>query len=268
MTLVIAHRGARSIAPENTLIAAQIACKMGADLWETDINITSDEQLILFHDQALDRCTNVTQKFAQRSPFHVNDFTLKEIQSLDAGSYFIDTDPFLQIQAGKVDADLLLVYKNEKVPTLMQGLMLVQDLGWSVNLELKCFTKDTKDLRIPDGTLDNIVQSGISLDRVMISSFNHDWLNHVACKEPGLELQALVGRDTDTELDFGDFYFDTYNVNASLVTPEQIRLLKSMGKKINLFTVNDPKEFKRFAALGVDGMFTDFPQLFCKPAKS
>jgi glycerophosphoryl diester phosphodiesterase len=85
-------------------------------------------------------------------------------------------------------------------------------------------------------------------------------------KEPRLEVQALVG-DSDTDpLDFRDFFFSTYNANAILIRPDQIRALKDRGKKVNLFTVNNPEDFSRFSGLGVDGIFTDFPQRFSKKA--
>ena len=59
MTRIIAHRGARSLAPENTLAAARKALEVGADLWETDVSVTNDGELILFHDESLIRTTNV-----------------------------------------------------------------------------------------------------------------------------------------------------------------------------------------------------------------
>jgi glycerophosphoryl diester phosphodiesterase len=102
------------------------------------------------------------------------------------------------------------------------------------------------------------------LNRVIISSFHHPWLLRIMEKEPQLEVQALVG-DSDTDpLDFRDCFFSTYNANAGLIRPDQIRALKDRGKKINLFTVNDPRDFSRFSELGVDGIFTDFPQWFVK----
>ena len=264
MAKVIAHRGARSIAPENTLVAAKIACNLGADLWETDVNVTRDNQLVLFHDPTLDRCTDVASKFSNRPSILVKDFTLKEILSLDAGSHFIQTDPFSQISKGNVDPKSLQAFKNEKIPTLGQGLALVQDMDWTVNLELKSFSSDKTNFFVPDKTLDLIKKSRIALNRVMISSFNHDWLMHVQQTEPGIEVQALVGENDTDPLEFGDFSFATYNVNANLVTSGQIQMLKAKGKAINLFTVNDPKVFARFESLGVDGMFTDFVQLFCR----
>ena len=63
MTTIIAHRGARSVAPENTMAAARKAFDFGADLWETDVGVTKDERLILFHDNSLERTTDVNEKF-------------------------------------------------------------------------------------------------------------------------------------------------------------------------------------------------------------
>ncbi|MBU8910300.1 MAG: hypothetical protein KOO65_03435 [Desulfobacterales bacterium] len=262
MVQVIAHRGARSIAPENTLAAAKIAYQTGADLWETDINATCDGQLVLFHDETLLRCTNVLSRFPSRPSYLVKDFSLEDIQSLDAGSYFVDTDPFGQISAGSVTKKALSSFKRETIPTLEQGLLFTKKMNWKVNLELKDYSPVSKDLLVPDKTLDMIYHTRISLNRVVISSFNHDWLKIVMKKEPDIEVQALVGENDTDPLDFGDWAFSTYNVNAGLIDTEMINQLKARDKKINLFTVNDPKAFSRFASQGVDGIITDFPQLF------
>ena len=103
MVLNIAHAGARSLAPENTLAAARKALEVGADLWETDVAVTSDGELILFHDDSLARTTNAPVRFPDRSPWTFTTFTLAEIRSLDAGSWFVETDPFGQIAAGRSD---------------------------------------------------------------------------------------------------------------------------------------------------------------------
>ncbi|MCG8639349.1 MAG: hypothetical protein MI862_06420, partial [Desulfobacterales bacterium] len=138
MTAVIAHRGARSLAPENTLVAARIACELGADLWETDVSMTKEGHLILFHDPTLDRCTDVASVFPGRSSTRVIDYTLNEILRLDAGSHFVRTDPFGGIKDGAVTPEMIAEFKNEKIPTLEQGLDLVTETDWQVNLELKC----------------------------------------------------------------------------------------------------------------------------------
>lgn len=262
MVQVIAHRGARSLAPENTLTAAKIAYEAGAPLWETDVNVTRDGQLILFHDETLVRCTDVMSRFPSRPSYRVKEFDLADILSLDAGSYFVKTDPFSQILAGNISKDALLSFKKETIPTLEQGLVFTKERQWKINIELKRFSPQDSASFLPDHTLEAIHRTGISLDRVVISSFRHDWLERIRRKEPKLEVQALIGENDEDPLEFGDFSFSAYNANALLIEKEHIEQLKARGIKINLFTVNDPDAFSRFVRMGVDGIFTDFPQLF------
>ncbi len=74
--LNIAHRGARSLAPENTLAAARLGLEIGADLWELDVAATSDEQLVVLHDDTLERTSNAQQVFPGRAPWTVSTFSL------------------------------------------------------------------------------------------------------------------------------------------------------------------------------------------------
>lgn len=263
---MIAHRGARSIAPENTLKAAKIAYETGADLWETDVNITRDGRLILFHDEILLRCTDAKKKFPRRDSYRVEDFDLDEIRTLDAGSCFIETDPFQEISKGNVSGEMKASFIGEPIPLLEEGLLLTLEKNWKINLELKFFPGADNNSYLVDHTLDIIRKTKIPLTQVIISSFYHPWLLRIMEKEPLIEVQALVGNNDTEPLDFKDFFFSVYNANASLIHPDQINDLKNRGKKVNLFTVNDPKVFSRFAGLGVDGIFTDFPQLFAKKA--
>ncbi len=262
MVQVIAHRGARSIAPENTLAAIKKAFDTGADLWETDVNITGDSHLVLFHDSDLLRCTNARAKFPLKSSYQLNNFSLADIKSLEAGSHFIETDPFQQISRGAVTKKSAESYKREGIPTLEQGLLFTKKMNWKVNLELKDYFFGIKDTHIVDKTLDMIYNTGMAPNQVVISSFNLEWLKRVMKKAPEIEVQALVGKNDTGPIDFGDWMFSTYNANANLIEPDQIKCLKDKGKKINIFTVNDSKEFQRFATLGVDGIITDFPQIF------
>ena len=94
MVAIIAHRGARSLAPENTLVAARKAHAVGADLWETDVAVSADDQLFLMHDDAIMRTTDVAAKFPDRVPAPFSTYTLAEILSLDAGTFFERGDPF------------------------------------------------------------------------------------------------------------------------------------------------------------------------------
>jgi glycerophosphoryl diester phosphodiesterase len=96
---LVAHRGASAYAPEHTLAAYQLAIEMGADYVEQDLAVTKDGVLICLHDASLERTTNVEQLFPDRvstqtiegktrQAWLANDFTLAEIKTLDAGSWF------------------------------------------------------------------------------------------------------------------------------------------------------------------------------------
>lgn len=254
--LNIAHRGARSLAPENTLAAAQKALEIGADLWETDVTVTADEELILMHDASLARTTDAEQQFPDRAPWTVTTFTLDEIRQLDTGTPFIETDPFGQIAAGTVTPGDLVALMCVRVPTLRQALVFTQQARWRVNLELKPTPPPMEDFPIVERVLMLIAELGMDTDQVIISSFNHDWLRQVRRLNADIEVQALVG-DLRVGAEPG---FRTYNASAAMVDEEQVRRAVKEGITVNLYTVNDEGDMRRFARAGAAGLFTDFPQ--------
>ena len=91
--VVIAHRGSTFWTPEETEPAFLWARNIGADYLEFDVQLTKDNQLVAFHDKNLSRTTNVSEVFPGRIKSVVNEFTLKELRRLDAGSWFNTTNP-------------------------------------------------------------------------------------------------------------------------------------------------------------------------------
>ena len=260
MVTIIAHRGARSIAPENTIAAANQAFKNNADLWETDIAVTRDEQLILFHDKSLQRTTNIATVFPKRKNEMYTQFTLAEIRRLDPGFHFIEHDPFGEINRGSISKETLASFKEEKVPTLEEALNFTKEKFWKINLELKVLPEDFKDFPIVQRVIELIRTLSIDRDQLIISSFNHSWLRQVNAMEPSIEIQALIGYFKSDPLDWGDFSFPVYNARSTLIDEEQIARAKNKQKMINLFTVNEKDEMIRFINAGVDGLITDYPQ--------
>ena len=260
MTLIIAHRGSRSLAPENTLAAARKALTVGADLWETDVVVTSDGELILFHDDSLARTTNVKDRFPDRDPWYFTTFTLDEIRSLDAGSWFAKADPFGQIVAGVVTDEDLSIYRNEKIPTLSEALCFTQNASFCVNLELKRIPTPMENFPVVERVLAMIDDTGIDYERVIISSFNHEWLREIQALNPSLAIQALAGYSKTDSLDWGNLEFETYNVLSTLIDEKQVSVLTEEGISVNLFTVNEEAEMLRFMQAGAAGLITDFPQ--------
>lgn len=263
-TLNISHRGARSLAPENTLAAARKGLKIGADLWELDVQLSADGEFIVIHDKSLDRTSNVEEVFPDRRPWLVSDFTLDEVRQLDFGSWFNETDPFEEIAAGHVSEVEQRSYVGEPAPTLRQALEWTGDNDWRVNVELKdldgrpgeeTFVEDVVRLI---GELDMV-------DQVLISSFNHDYVRRVKAANPEVRAGALsTGFIDDVVSYIRGLGADAYNPSATAITPPQIRSLRNQGIDVYIYTVNDAEQMMELAEAGASGLFTDYPQRLVK----
>lgn len=260
MVTVIAHRGARSLAPENTLAAARKAHSLGADLWETDVAVTADDQLVLMHDDAMTRTTNVADIFPHRVPAAFSTYSLAEIRSLDAGSWFERDDPFGQIAAGAVDRQQLASYAGEKVPMLKEAFELTLELGWFLNLELKAQPAPKCDFDVVSAVLDLADEVGIGSGHLLFSSARLDWLKILKQRRPEFEVQAILGIFPEDPMDFSDTFFDTFNPRHTRLTLDQFKQQVDLGLKLNPYSVNDPEMIESLVEIGVTGLITDFPQ--------
>jgi len=260
MVTVIAHRGARSLAPENTLAAARKAHALGADLWETDVAVTADDQLVLMHDDAMTRTTNVSDIFPERVPAAFSTYSLAEIRSLDAGSWFERDDPFGQIAAGAVDRQELAGYAGEKVPTLREAFELTLELDWFLNLELKAQPAPKNDFDLVCAVLSLAEEVKIGAEHLLFSSARLAWLKTLKQRRPDFEVQAILGLFPEDPMDFSDPFFDTFNPRLTRVSVDQLKRQVDLGLKLNPFSVNDDEMIARLIELGVEGLITDFPQ--------
>jgi glycerophosphoryl diester phosphodiesterase len=261
MAAIIAHRGARSLAPENTLAAARKAHAVGADLWETDVAVSADGQLFLMHDDAMTRTTDVADRFPGRVPAPFSTYTLAEIRTLDAGSWFERDDPFGQVAAGAVTRAELDRYVGERVPTLREAFELTLELDWRLNLELKAQPRPNDTFDEVGAVLALADEVGIGPDHLLFSSARHEWLKAVRQRRPDLEVQAILGLFPEDPIDFGDPFFEAFNPRITRVSIEEIGEQIARGIRLNPYTVNDPDEMARLARMGIAGLITDFPQL-------
>jgi glycerophosphoryl diester phosphodiesterase len=260
MTTVIAHRGARSLAPENTLAAARKAHQLGADLWETDVAVTADDQLVLMHDDTMIRTTDVTDKFPDRISAAFTTYTLAEVRSLDAGSWFARDDPFGEVATGAVTPRELACYAGERVPTLQEAFELTLELGWFLNLELKVQPEPKNEFDLVGAVLDLADKVGIGPKNLLFSSARLSWLKILNQRSPEFEVQGILGLFPEDPMDFSDPFFATYNPRYTRLSIEQIEAQVDLGIKLNPFTVNDDETIVRLIELGVAGLITDFPQ--------
>ncbi len=260
MVTIIAHGGARSLAPENTLAAARKAHALGADLWETDAAMTADGYVVLMHDDAMMRTTDVVQRFPDRVPAPFSRYTLAEVRTLDAGSWFEREDPFGQIAEGAVTAAELGSFPGEKVPTLEEAFDLTLELNWRMNLELKAQPAPNDTVDLVGAVLDVVHKVGIGPEHLVFSSARHEWLKALAARRPEFEVQAILGLFAQDPIDFSDPFFSSFNPRITRVTVDELREVLARGIKIYPYTPNEPEEIAELVALGVTGIITDFPQ--------
>lgn len=261
--LIIAHRGARSLAPENTLMAAQKGYDVGADMWELDVAMTRDNQLVVIHDDNLKRTSNAVAIYPTKSPWYVRTFTLEELRKLDFGSWFIATDPFKTIKDGLVSVEDQEKMKGITIPTLEEALVLTKNLNWRVNIEIKDLSKTPDDDAVVVEMVVSLVEKLDMVDSVIISSFKHDYLTQVKKINPKIDTAALV------EQGFNDPVSLLVKLGAQAYNPgisglydwSTIQNTRDAGYDVYVWTVNDEMTMNQLIDAGVSGIFTDFPQV-------
>jgi glycerophosphoryl diester phosphodiesterase len=260
--LIAAHRGARSIAPENTLAAARLALAAGARMWEIDVRMSRDEELVLIHDPDLKRTSDVRSKFPGRNPWRVDDFCLDELKSLDFGSWFGKTDPFGRIAAGEISPADVEKYSNEPVVTLGKAILFSIKNDWLLNIEIK----DLSGLPGHESIVKKVVVLVRSLDaaeRVLISSFSRRYLAQVRKLDKNIRTGVLVNTlQSDPAHLMVDLDAFTFNPSLRAFRPWQIYKLKQQGFGVLVWVLNNPWLARIYLAMGADGIFTDFPQRF------
>ncbi len=255
----MAHRGFRGIAPENTLYAARKGWESGAEYWELDVAASSDGELVVIHDDTLIRTTDAETLFPGRKPWSVYDFSLKELKSLDAGSWYIDSDPFGQIAAGRIPPAEREAFRGLRIPTLREALLLTRELGWKVNVEIKDAAGRPCDAWIVEKTAALISELGM-LNSVLVSSFNHGYLARMKKAEPRLPVAALVDKPlADPTALLQSLPAVALNPNYKYLDEKTVAALRGAGFGILAWTPNEPTDMKRLLDWGVTGLITDFP---------
>ncbi|OQX28143.1 MAG: hypothetical protein BWK80_01685 [Desulfobacteraceae bacterium IS3] len=260
--IIIAHRGARSLAPENTLPAAQKAVELGADAWEIDVQLTADGVPVVIHDETLSRTSDVRKKavFSERKPWLVHAFSLEELRTLDFGSWFAESDPFGQIDSGLL-REKDLHFGKMPVLLLRDALAFTRDRNFKINVEIKDLSGLPGDAAVVEKVLGLVRESDMS-DQVLISSFNYDYLWQIKSLYPEISTAVLTEIfRTDPLGLLRELSAEAYHPRADLIRPAQISFLREKGFYVNIWTVNDAAAAQKFAEAGATGIFTDFPQL-------
>ncbi len=222
----IGHRGAMGLAPENTLFSFQKAKEMKVDMIELDVTLCKTGEIIVIHDDRVDRTTDGTG--------NVNELSLVELKNLDAGS-------------------------GEKIPTLMEAIELIGP-DTPINIELK-------NSFVVQPVVDLIRQlcNDIrwSLDNFVISSFDHHALYAFKRDVPAIRIGVLMGI---IPLNYAQMAQElkAYSINPCIdfISQPFVDDAIARGLKTFVWTVNDITTIERMQIMKVDGIFTNYPDLF------
>jgi len=274
------HRGARGLAPENTLPAFERALELGVTTLELDIGVTADGQVVIAHDPHLNPVITRDasgQWLAAKGPA-LRSLTLAQVQAYDVGRINPDTS-YGKTFSTQQPRD------GTRIPTLAALFARVKELGASdvrFNIETKITPTapdDTVNPELMARALLNVIRDAGMLQRVAIQSFDWRTLQIVQGFEPTvptvyLTVQSMSNDNTrDSAWTAGFRIADHGSVprmvkaaggavwapNGGAVTEPAVKEAQALGLKVIPWTVNNPADMERLLAAGVDGLITDYP---------
>jgi len=230
---VIAHRGASGLAPENTLAAFRLALELGARAVEFDVHQAADKELVVIHDADLRRTAGRAE--------HIRDLSWQELCRFDVGSWF--DRRFSGERIPRLDEVLDLVGRKVEV-----HLELKRGSGWYSGIESRVV---------------ELLRRRRALKTCVVSSFDHRALRAVRALEPKLRLGYLLG---ETSLDAAWAEMKELKVESLHISRRQANAARVAGGhrrrlQVLVYTVDDAAEARRLQKMGVDAVFSDFPQL-------
>jgi len=225
-TIIIGHRGASSVAPENTLASFRAAIEMGADYFELDVRASKDDSLMVIHDGKIDRTTNGTGSF--------HDFTYEQLRSYDAGSWFAQE------------------FAEEKIPTLREALQLAIDNNVKVCVEIKDYDKTPQIIEL--------IKKMNAEESVIIFCFDFDAISTAKRMDENLSVCYLQGLITRKHIQRLKSIGGEVVGTGGLASENLINYAHTQGIECWKWTVNSIGDMKTLIARGIDGIITNYPQ--------
>jgi glycerophosphoryl diester phosphodiesterase len=238
MPKIIAHRGASAYVPENTIQAIELSKKLGAKCVELDVCLTKYNEPVIIHDNNLKRTANVKG--------YVSSYSFKELLSFDVGSWFDEK------------------FHDFKIPHFTEVINVLNEIDLDVNLELKPFRGNDKELV---GVVLDVVNKMWPKNKKLplLSSFSIDSLKYVKDMNDNIPLGFLV----TSWCEGYNFWYDklncsTLHINFKNLKKKVMDELIESKKHVYAYTVNDTEKALELFRIGVSGIFTDYPDLLEK----
>ena len=226
--VITAHRGASGLAPENTLAAVKKAMEIGADYSEIDVHLSKDGQVVLLHDETLERTTNDSGAVYSK--------TMAELNLLDAGGWFGPT------------------FRGEPLPSLEDVMKLV--LGkMKLNIEIKISGNEPD---IADKVV-HLVGKNNFVNECIITSFDEATVRKVKEINKNIKTGFIIGDDYEANPFKGDW--EIISTNYKNVNKQFMENASKAKKQVQVWTVNETNEMERLIDLKVDGIITNYPNI-------
>ena len=241
MTLVVAHRGAPAVAPENTMEAYRLAVEMGADAIELDVHLTADGKLAVMHDETVERTTNLTGAIAS--------MTMKQLRTADAGHRFEAPDGSFPFRG-----------KGLKVPTLAEVLKWLPT-GIGLVIEVKARAATAPTIAALRGS--RVREAGA----VTLISFDERAIEESRQLDPEIPTGYLLVPSQPVEaalvyaVEHGHAGVHPWDGDLGLDPSSILQVASAYGRLLGCYVVNDPARMQQLAALGLWGFVTDVPDV-------
>lgn len=253
---LIAHRGASMLAPENTLAAVELADAYGAFGFETDLRISLDGVPYLMHDSTLQRTTNIAEVFPDRAGEHSSSFTMEELRMLNAGLWFIQSDPYSTIDSGLISQAQLSINQGQEIPTLEQALASVREKGMIILFDLRSPPQEhpyhEEFFKI---VFDQLKESGINGNIwFLVDRQNIDFV-----LESAPQMTRVIGVSSTNLPDpmtLIELNYEIVNVDTGIVKKD-IQAYRQQGLGVNVYTIDQPWLFSQLWLSGVTSVTTN-----------
>jgi glycerophosphoryl diester phosphodiesterase len=230
---IMGHRGAPTIAPENTLLGFEAALRAGATWTETDACLLGDGTPVIFHDATLDRCTDRTGS--------IDSITAADLTAVDANQSHPALGP-------------------QPIPTLAQALAFAAETGMGLNLELKRHDHVSPEALV-SAVLPVLRAGPLGSDRLLLSSFDFDVLRLARAALPETALAVIAEEASDAVFALAaDIQAHSLNLWWETLSHEDVRRARAKGLSVNIWTANAPAKVASMVEWGVQGIMSDCPQ--------
>ena len=268
---IIAHRGASAYAPENTLSAFERAISLGADCFELDCTLSKDGEVVVIHDDTVDRTT--------RGSGSVRDLTFEELREYEYGAWFgeeFDGESIptlaeaLELAKDRIGAFIEVKNSAEDQP-LLQELTGIGDENETLlpahsdQIRKLLESSGSANVRLAKKVIEIVRQSEMAED-VVIQSFSPVVVATAMLSTPRIRTEQLGTSDAENPGRWGAYlnwferlHPDGFNPGLDDVTKDLVERVHAAGKTVSVWTVNESEDMRRLVEWGIDGIITNYP---------